>query len=75
MSHYSKEELELYRHRKMSLLGRLACASHLKTCADCSRRLAELQEEDVFVEELRDSLHAFRTLGKESGDRVAGGQL
>lgn len=32
MKHYTKEELELYRHGQMSVLGRIACSSHLKEC-------------------------------------------
>lgn len=30
MKHYTKEDLELYRHHQLSILGRIACAAHLK---------------------------------------------
>ena len=32
MKHYTKEDLELYRHHQLSILGRIACAAHLKEC-------------------------------------------
>ena len=39
MAHYSREDLELYRSKQMSVLKRIACTSHLKECAECARLL------------------------------------
>ena len=50
MKHYTKEELELYRHGQMSVLGRIACSSHLKEC----------EYDDAFVRELRDSIKTYK---------------
>ena len=70
MKHYTKEELELFRHDRMSVLGRIACAAHLKNCEDCAARLRELEEEDRFVERQpvagasADDLACYHLLGK-----------
>jgi len=57
--HYTKEDLELYRNGQMSVLGRIACSAHLKSCQECQKKLEELKADDSFLEELRDSIHAF----------------
>ena len=62
MKHYSKEDLELYRNGKMSVLGRLNCAHHLKECEQCNKILQELQEDDNFLTELRSSIQIFDDL-------------
>ena len=67
MKHYTKEELELYRHGQMSVLGRINCASHLQECEGCRNLLEELESEDEFVIELRSSLQAYDAIAKESG--------
>ncbi|GEM_PF-792141 len=59
MKHYTKEELECYRHHEMSVLGRINCSAHLKQCPECAKLLAELDEEDALVAELQESLLAF----------------
>lgn len=64
MAHYTKEELELYRHHEMSVLGRISCATHLKECAQCARLFDELKKDDEFVKELRGSLAIFSELSK-----------
>ena len=45
MKHYTKEDLELYRHHQLSILGRIACAAHLKECPACTKLLGELEHE------------------------------
>ena len=62
--HYSKEELELYRHGQMSVLGRIACSAHLEQCSACTKLLEELEEEDLFVNELRASVQIYKMLSK-----------
>ncbi len=62
MKHYTSEKLELYRHRQMGVLGRIQCASHLKECAECRERLAELQADDQLVAELRESVRIYKEL-------------
>ena len=59
--HYTKDELEMYRHGQMSLLGRMQCSSHLRECPDCRTLLDELESDDEFVKELRDSLFRLPT--------------
>ena len=59
MRHYTKEELELYRNGKMSVLGKIACSTHLKGCKECASLLDELKEDDRFVAELCSSLQAY----------------
>ena len=60
MKHYSKEELELYRNHQMSVLKRIVCAGHLNECRICSRRLKELEADDLFLNELRSSIRIFQ---------------
>ena len=62
MSHYSKEDLDQYRHRTMSVLRRIACGAHLKHCAECARRLQELEADDQFVAEIQDSVQAYESI-------------
>ena len=59
MRHYSKEELDLYRHGEMSVLGRIGCSSHLKECSACAALMEELQKEDALVAELQESIRLF----------------
>ncbi len=65
MAHYTKEELELYRHGEMSVLGRISCESHLKHCQKCAKLLDELRDEDRFVDELRDSVLVYKELSRK----------
>ena len=69
MSHYTKEELELYRHNEMSVLGRIACSSHLKSCPECAKLLQELEDEDRFVDDLRNSVNLYKTVAGKTPDR------
>ena len=62
MKHYRKEDLELYRNKEMSVLGRISCSAHLKECSRCAKLFRELETEDAFVTELRDSLQLFDEL-------------
>lgn len=64
MSHYTKEELDLYRTGKLSLLGRLNCTAHLKNCPECSRLLEELEQDDKFLKDLKESCRLFRELAR-----------
>ena len=64
VKHYPKEELELFRNKQMPLLQRLSCAAHLKECVECACLLKELEAEDAFVSELRESLRLFDELSQ-----------
>ncbi len=66
MKHYTKEELELYRSKEMPLISRVRCAAHLKQCVECASLLKELEAEDVFVAELRESIRLFGELSTDS---------
>ena len=45
MKHYTREELELYRNGQMSVLGRIACTSHLRECAECMKIMDECRKQ------------------------------
>ncbi len=62
MKHYTKEELELYRNGKMSLLGRINCAAHLKNCPECTEILKEIEEDEHFLADLRNSIKIYDNL-------------
>ena len=68
--HYTKNELELYRHGEMSLLGRVQCAAHLRECPDCRTLLDELESDDEFVRELRESLKAYGELDRRRASEL-----
>ena len=69
MKHYTKEELELYRHHEMSVLGRVACSVHLKECATCASLLKDLETDDAFVMELRDSIRMFDEAARQGSGK------
>ena len=60
--HYTKEELELYRNDGMSLFGRIQCAAHLRECQECRTLLDELENDDAFVDELRESIRIYNEI-------------
>ena len=62
MEHYTKDELELFRNDRMSLLKKIGCASHLKSCPKCAGVLRELEEDDRLIAEIRSSVELYRNL-------------
>ena len=66
MKHYTKEELELYRNGKMSILGRISCSSHLHECESCSKIMEDLKDDDNFVAKLRSSIRLYEELSKDA---------
>ncbi len=60
MRHYTQDELDLFRHKEMSVLGRINCASHLKECKECVKLLEELEENDKLLQEVVDSVQCFQ---------------
>lgn len=70
MKHYTKEELELYRHGQMSVLGKINCSSHLRECEECRKLLEELEAEDDFVKELRSSIQIYKAAFTESQRQI-----
>ena len=66
MTHCTREDLELYRNRQLSLLKRIACASHLKECPECARLLRELDEDDHLIAEIRSSVELYRNLSERA---------
>ena len=60
MKHYSKEELDLFRNKEMSILGRINCSAHIKNCPECTKLLNELAEDDKFISDLKDSIAAYQ---------------
>ena len=63
-NHYTKEDLELFRNHKMSILGRLTCQAHLKECPECTKLLTELSEDDDFIRQLRASAQIYEEIIK-----------
>ena len=69
-NHYTKEDLELFRHHQMSILGRLACQAHLKECPECAKLLKELSEDDDLIRQLRASAQIYESiLNSESANK------
>ena len=62
MKHYTVEELDQYRHCGLSILERIQCKAHLKTCPECRQKLEELSADDILIDELRSSLRIFQEL-------------
>ncbi|MCQ2352210.1 MAG: hypothetical protein MJ033_01885 [Victivallaceae bacterium] len=65
MAHYTAEELEIYRHGEMSVLGRIACAEHLKKCPQCAKLLKKLESDDHFLDALRISVKTYAQFAPE----------
>ena len=55
--HYSLEKLEEYQNRTLPHLSRFRCQLHLLFCRRCRLRLRRLQENDIFIAELRTALN------------------
>lgn len=53
--HYAIHELDQYRSRTMNLFRRLACRCHLLHCQKCRAQLRQLEQDDLFLAELRQS--------------------
>lgn len=64
MAHYTKEELDLYRTGKLSLLGKFNCTAHLKNCPECSKLLEELEQDDKLLKDLKESCRLFQKLAR-----------
>ena len=62
MTHYTKEDLELFRNGQMSVLGKIGCAAHLKSCKECADLLKELESEDRLIHDLRNSLQIYKEI-------------
>ncbi len=69
MKHYTKEELEQYRNKGMSVFARIKCAAHLKECPSCAMLLAELEEDAAFVGRLRESIKRYEEATKEEATK------
>lgn len=60
MSHYTKEELELYRHHQMSRLAQTRCKKHLADCIECTKLLKELEQDDKLIADLKFSVQTYQ---------------
>ena len=68
--HYDKKALDMFRHRAMPVLMRIACAAHVKKCRECAALLAELEDDDRLIRELRDSVRLYREAGAKPPERA-----
>ena len=62
MAHYTTEELDQYRNGGMSVLGKIRCSAHLKSCPECAKLLEELNEDDQLLRDLRGSVELYQQL-------------
>ena len=62
MEHYTKEELDQYRNGGMSVLGKIRCSAHLKSCPECAKLLEELNADDQLLRDLRGSVELYQQL-------------
>ena len=65
MEHYTKEELDQYRNGGMSVLRKIRCSAHLKTCLVCAKLLEELNSDDQLLRDLRGSVELYQQLAPE----------
>ena len=67
MEHYTKEELDQFRNGGMSVLRKIRCSAHLKTCPDCAKLLEELNSDDQLLRDLRGSVELYQQLAPKTG--------
>ena len=65
MEHYTKEELDQYRNGGMSVLRKIHCTSHLKSCETCAKLLKELEADDQLLRDLRGSVELYQQLAPQ----------
>lgn len=65
MKHYTKEELEMYRHGELSVIGKITCSTHLQQCSKCRKMLEELNADDQLLKELRVGIQLFKELSEK----------
>ncbi len=56
MRHYQIPELDQYRNHKMPFFARLICRWHLAKCNRCRARLNQLGTDDLFLQDVKESL-------------------
>ena len=66
MEHYTKEELDLFRNDKMSVLRKIRCSAHVKNCPQCAKLLGELNEDDQLLRDLRGSVELYQQLAAKT---------
>ena len=62
MRHYTREELDRFRHKDMGLFSRFICTGHLVLCSSCRNLLKILSEDDALLNELREHLSRLQTV-------------
>ena len=56
MKHYTIEEIDRYVHGEMGVLSKIKCASHLKSCEECRNLLNNVENNDAFINKLKNAL-------------------
>ena len=62
MKHYTKKELELYYNGQMSILSRISCRNHLKSCETCQKLEQKINDDKQLIADLRSSIKLFESL-------------
>lgn len=60
IKHYSREQLDSYRHGDMNVFQRFLCYIHLKFCSECSNELSAVEEDDILLEDFKHSIDEFK---------------
>ena len=58
--HYTREELDMFRHNQLSSFSAFNCSAHLSICKECSKIMEELADDDCFIADLCGSIQFFR---------------
>lgn len=59
--HYSKNTWERYHKNLQPVLLKIQCSSHLRSCPECAAILREIENEDRFIQQLRDSVQSYQS--------------
>ena len=65
MPHFTKEELDSFRHSSMPLLNRINCSIHLRECEICKKLMEELEEDDLLIKNLRSVEQIYREISAD----------
>lgn len=59
MKHYTIDEIDRFVHGNMSILARVKCSLHLKSCPECHSLISQLEKDDVLIDKLKNAIEEF----------------